>query len=304
MTSRALPELPSGAAGVPHAGMVPVVWPTGQRGEHLVEHGYTSGTERDHLRVAPETAAYAIRAFTQPGATVIDPDCGAGTVLVEALHCGRHAVGVARGRRWWTLARANLTAAKRQGAVTDGMVLPTSRAGDLTASADLVLTAWRPAADTTTPSDASDGTRPGSVEWLAGMLTWSRSLLRPGGHLVVVARPQRRHGYLLDGPGHIQRAARAARLVPAARCIALQVPLRESELVLRPSLAQRRAVARCERLTGHPIGVTAHHDVLVFRAPGTAAQAAAAAVPAPSRIPPRLRERADAGLRELVGGAA
>ncbi len=273
---------------------MPVVWPTGQRGTHLVEHGYLPDTERDHLRVPPATAAYAVRALTKPGDMVLDPDCGAGTVLVEALHCGRHAVGVARGRRWWALARANLTAAKRQGAAADGMVLPTSRAGDLTGSADLILTAWRHPAD----GSGARGDR------LTEMLAWSRDVLKPGAHLVVVARPQRRLGYLLDGPGHVQRAALAARLVPIGRCIALQVPLRHGELALRVSRAQQRAVARTERLTGHPIALTAHHDVLVFRSPHLSTQAAAAEPPADAPIPQRLLARPERSVRELVGGAA
>ena len=293
-----LPELPAVATEVPHRGAMPVVWPTGQRGMHLVEHGYTPATEQDHLRVPPATAAYAVRVFTKPGGTVVDPDCGAGTVLVEALHCGRHAIGVARGRRWWALARANLTAAKRQGATVDGMVLPTSRAGDLTGSADLILTAWRHPADASADDNGAGGDR------LTEMLTWSRDVLKPGGHLVVVARPQRRSGYLLDGPGHVQRAAHAARLIPVARCIALQVPLHHGELALRTTKAQQRAITRTERVTGHPIALTAHHDVLVFRSPLLSAQAVAVAPPATAPIPQRLLARTEHGVRELLGGVA
>lgn len=300
MTWCQLPELPIDPPQVPQPGTVPLVWPTGQRGEHLVEHGYTPATARDHLRVPPATAAYAIRAFTPPGGTVVDPDCGAGTVAVEALHCRRHAVGVARGRRWWTLARTNITAAKRQGAVADGMVLPTSRAQDLTGTADLVLTAWRHPADL---APDGDGRGTGDAR-LAEMLTWCRAVLKPGGHLVVVARPQRRHGYLLDAPGHIHRAAMAVRLAPAGRCIALTVPLRDGQLLIKPTTAQQRSVARAERLAGHPITLTAHHDVLIFRNPPASAQAAAVSAPAAGPIPPRLLARADVGVRELVGGAA
>ncbi len=44
-------------------------------------------------RFAPALAREAIKAFTQPGDTVIDPFCGGGTSLVEAISLGRRAAG-------------------------------------------------------------------------------------------------------------------------------------------------------------------------------------------------------------------
>jgi modification methylase len=293
-----LPQLPMDPQRVPRPGTVPLVWPTGQHGEHLLDRGYAPDTARDHRRVPPATAAYAIRALTPPGGTVVDPDCGAGTVLVEALRCGRHAVGVARGRPWWALTRANLTAAKRDGATTDGMVLPTTLATDMAGTADLVLTAWRHPADRAS-SGGEDREAP--VSRLAAMLTWSRNVLKPGGHLVIVTRPQRRHGYLLDAPGHIHRAALAARLAPVARCIALTVPIRNGRLVLKPTTAQRSAVARAERHTGQPIAMSAHHDVQIFHADAADVAYVAAGLPALAPLPPCS---ADVGQRDLVKEAA
>jgi hypothetical protein len=290
-----LPQLPVDPSRVPRPGVVPLVWPTGQHGEHLLDRGYTPDTLRDHRRVPPATAAYAIRALTPPGGTVIDPDCGAGTVVVEALRCGRHAVGIAKGRRWWTLTRANLTSVKHQGATTDGMVLPTVRTQDMAGTADLVLTAWRHPADL---ASSRGDDREAAASRLAEMLTWSRNVLKPGGHLVIVTRPQRRHGYLLDAPGHIHRAALAARLAPIARCIALTVPIRGGRLVLKPTSAQRSAVARAERHTGQPIAMSAHHDVQIFHAPPAADVAyVAAGLPALAPLPPCS---ADVGQRDLV----
>jgi DNA modification methylase len=52
-------------------------------------HGFHAYPARMH----PETAARLVRAFVPPGGTVLDPFCGSGTVLVEALIAGRHAVG-------------------------------------------------------------------------------------------------------------------------------------------------------------------------------------------------------------------
>ncbi|WP_165960688.1 hypothetical protein [Actinocrispum wychmicini] len=96
----------------------------------------------------------AIVTYTRPGDLVLDPDCGAGTVLVEALRAGRHALGLTARTRSWTLARANITAAKAAGAWRDGSVLDarpkvlaTVRAAGLIGRVGLVLTALRTAPD-------------------------------------------------------------------------------------------------------------------------------------------------------------
>lgn len=299
MTRPVLPHPPlvDPTATTPEPGHVPVVWPTAQHPEALAEHGYHPHTARDHLRLHPAVAAYAIAAYTHPGSMVLDPDCGAGTVLVEALRAGRHAVGLTRQRRWWTLARANLSAAKHDGATTDGMVLdrplaavPPSQTTALTGAVDLVLTSWRhPAPDPSTDPDTSSPTPgTGREDRLATLLTWCRPLLAPGGHVVVVARPRRRGGYLLDGPGQVIAAARTARLVPVARHVALLAELHDGRVHLEASLAQRRAVAAHQRTTKQPIALSVHHEVIVFHAPRLAAQAAA--LPAPAvPIRPRLR---------------
>ena len=52
-------------------------------------HGFHSYAGRMH----PSTARVAIARFSQPGQNVLDPFCGSGTVLVEALAAGRIAVG-------------------------------------------------------------------------------------------------------------------------------------------------------------------------------------------------------------------
>ena len=56
----------------------------------------------------PAIAAHAIRHYTQPGDLVLDPMCGIGTTLVEALHAGRCAVGVEYEPHWVRIARANV----------------------------------------------------------------------------------------------------------------------------------------------------------------------------------------------------
>jgi hypothetical protein len=52
-------------------------------------HGFHTYPARMH----PETASRLVHAFTRPGDSVLDPFCGSGTVLVEALIAGRRALG-------------------------------------------------------------------------------------------------------------------------------------------------------------------------------------------------------------------
>jgi SAM-dependent methyltransferase len=52
-------------------------------------HGFHTYPARMH----PVTAARLVRALSGEGATVLDPFCGSGTVLVEAMIAGRRAVG-------------------------------------------------------------------------------------------------------------------------------------------------------------------------------------------------------------------
>ena len=52
-------------------------------------HGFHSYAGRMH----PSTARTAIARFSQPGQEVLDPFCGSGTVLVEAMAAGRKAAG-------------------------------------------------------------------------------------------------------------------------------------------------------------------------------------------------------------------
>jgi len=64
----------------------------------------------------PELARRAIEHYSDPGDLVLDPMCGVGTTLVEAIHLDRRALGVELERRWGALAVANLALAREQGA--------------------------------------------------------------------------------------------------------------------------------------------------------------------------------------------
>ncbi|WP_327352248.1 TRM11 family SAM-dependent methyltransferase [Streptomyces sp. NBC_01304] len=52
----------------------------------------------------PALADHAIRTYTRPGDLVLDPMCGIGTTLVEALHLDRNAIGVEYEPKWARLA--------------------------------------------------------------------------------------------------------------------------------------------------------------------------------------------------------
>lgn len=267
------------------------VWPTGQRdaATQLRDSGFVPGTDADTDRIPPAVAAYAIARYTRPGDLVLDPDCGAGTVLTEALRAGRHVLGMTTHNRWWTLARANITAAKTAGAWRDGSildaqpkVLSTIRAAGLVGRVGLLLTALR-----TTPSGpkkpvSGPDTDPDSaIADLVATLTHCEPLLRSGGHLVVVARPFRHpDGSLVDLITPLAAGATAAGLAPIERCVALTAGMRGDRLVTRASLAERRYANRA-RAAGTPTALTAHHEVLVFQLTHDAELAAAAAVGIP-----------------------
>jgi DNA modification methylase len=56
----------------------------------------------------PALARHAIETYSEPGALVVDPMCGIGTTLVEAIDLGRRAIGVELEPRWAKLAAANI----------------------------------------------------------------------------------------------------------------------------------------------------------------------------------------------------
>src|SRR5258707_3419742 len=71
----------------------------------------------------PELARGAMSAYSDPGDFVVDPMCGIGTTLVEAIHLGRNALGIELEGRWASLATANLAHAREQGAAGNAGVV-------------------------------------------------------------------------------------------------------------------------------------------------------------------------------------
>lgn len=51
-------------------------------------------------KMVPSIARYLIATYTQPGEWVCDPMAGIATTVVEAMHLGRHGIGVEYEPRW------------------------------------------------------------------------------------------------------------------------------------------------------------------------------------------------------------
>lgn len=135
-----------------------------------------------------------------------------------------------------------------------------SRTAGLTGRVDLLLTTLRPTSPRSSLGDAFDR--------LHTRLTEYRSLLRPGGHVVVTSAPYRhpvRHE-LIDVSSQIAAIGSAVGLAPVARCLALTADVHSRRVRTHAAFAERRAATRVERALGHPIAQSAHHTALVFGA--------------------------------------
>ncbi|MCP3800730.1 site-specific DNA-methyltransferase [Allokutzneria sp. A3M-2-11 16] len=246
------------------------VWATGEYAPltQLRRRGYHPGTAADLDRVPPALAARAITTLTATGDLVLDPACGAGTVLVEAVRAGRHTVGLTPNPRWWTLARANVTAARRGGAWPDACVLDghpsllaTPHAAGLLGRVDLVLTALRH----TEPADTKQ-----AIADLGDAIHASRPLLGAGAHVAVALRP-RRHAD--NGPREVRArvlgTATRAGLALVRHYIALTGRTRGARLLDHPSPTVGTLADRAAQ----------HWELLVFRAPEDLAHVLAAPPP-------------------------
>ena len=230
------------------------VWATGQSSPRaqLRQGPYVSATAHDTDRVPPAVARLAIGHLSAPGDTVLDPDCGAGTIPVEALRAGRHAIAISDTRRWWSVARTNISATRRTGTHTDALLLdgtPRRAAGQLggvAGTVDLLLTSLRP-----TPAR-------GPVEALSQTLGHCLPLMRPGAHAVVVLRPAHDERGFTDPLDATVGAGQDAGLVLIDHCIALD------------------GHVRTDRLRSPAAGAVGFHDVLIFRVPDRPIAATAA----------------------------
>ena len=218
------------------------------------------------------------------------------------MRLGRHGVGLEYEPEWAGHAADNVRLAERQGATGTGHIytgdartLPSLLPATLRGRVALVITS-PPYGPSTHGHVRTPGPRRGKVrkihhkyggadnlayrshdeladgftEILAGCLP----LLRPGGHVVVTARPYRRYGELIDIPGMVVAAGINAGLELVEECIALICGVREGVIIPRASFFQQRNV-REAIAAGDPQWLVQHEDVLVLKrasgAPGDAA---------------------------------
>ncbi|MDT0263758.1 TRM11 family SAM-dependent methyltransferase [Jatrophihabitans lederbergiae] len=263
----------------------------GQRGDR-----YVPASTAHPGKMLPSIAAQAITDYTQPGDLVLDPMCGIGTTLVEAIHAGRDAVGVEYEAPWAQLARRNLHHARSQGATSSGTVvcgdarqLDTLLDPDLAGRVTLVLTSPpygaslhgqvtpRPGAgiekrDYRYSRDRDNLAHVGLDKLVTGMidiLTACTALLRPGGIVAMTVRPYWSRGVLVDLPGRLTTAITdRTDLTLFERNIALLAGVRDDSLIPRASFFQLDQVRKA-RTRGLPRHLLAHEDLLVFRNPPT-----------------------------------
>jgi len=288
--------------GDPTEPEVPVsVWATAQAAPASQRKGrYVAGSTAHPAKLLPAVAARAIAHYTKPGDIVLDPMCGIGTTLVEAVHLGRRAVGVEYEPHWVAVTEANLDLARHTGADADGTAarvvhgdarqLATLLPAELVGQVALVVTSPPYGPSTHGQVDVVPGggvhkrdyrygntldrgnlANIGHHRLLAGfskILAGCAVFLRPGGHVAITVRPWREHAELIDLPSQILACGIHAGLVPVERCVALLARVAEHDLVARGSFFQRDFI-RKQREAGLPLHLITHEDVMLFRRPGS-----------------------------------
>lgn len=269
------------------------IWATGQDSARLQRRGYASSSTAHPAKMLPALARHAIARFTRPGDLVLDPMCGTGTTLVEAVRAGRHAVGVEYEPKWTAIAAANLHLARRTGSASATTLLTgdARRLTELLPSelhGQVALVVASPPYGSSLHGQVSAIPGEGVVKsgdaygddranlaylpldqlraGLVGIFTGCHALLIPGGVLVVTARPFRREGFLVDFPGLVVSAAAEAGLDETERAVALMASWRERTLVARPSFFALDNTRKA-RAAGNPVALVVHEDVLIFTKP-------------------------------------
>ncbi|MGV9613237.1 TRM11 family SAM-dependent methyltransferase [Nocardia xishanensis] len=281
-------------AQTPPAARPVSVWATAQNAPTAQRRGHYHPDSTAHpAKMFPAIVQHAVTTYTRSGDLVLDPMCGIGTTLVEALHLGRHAVGVEYESRWAELARTNIELAHEAGIDLDANVyhgdarkLPDLIPAELRGQVSLVITS-PPYGDSLHGHVRANRTQPvlksnhrygavldrgnlanvGLGRLLSGftkILAGAAEYLAPGGHVVITARPWRQHAELVNLPTHLFTCGELAGLVPVERCVALLGRLTEGELIARSSFFQRDFIVK-QRAAGLPMHLIAHEDVIVLR---------------------------------------
>jgi hypothetical protein len=245
-------------------------------------------------KMLPSIARYLIATYTQIGEYVCDPMAGIATTIIEAMHLGRHGIGVEYEARWAGLAADGIQLAQTHGAPGTGEIyqgdsrhLPALIPPDLHGRIALVITS-PPYGPSTHGHVRTPGPRRGKVrkihhrygadagnlayrqhdELAAGftqILTGAAAILRPGGHVAITARPYRHHGELIDIPGMVVAAGINAGLRLYEECAALIAGIRDGRLISRASFFQQKN-ARAAIADGDPQWLLQHEDVVIFQA--------------------------------------
>lgn len=272
------------------------VWLTAQRSPRAQREGLFVPESIAHpARMGPDLAAHIIARYTRPGDWVLDPMCGIGTTVVQAVRTGRQAIGVEYEPRWVRIGRANLALARADGHHSsahlvqgDARKLRTVLPPELVRRVAMVLTSppygrgvhghltsgggsepigKRHHRYAPTPRDRANlaySTAGGLAAGMTAILTEAAAVLRPGGVVVMVVRPWRDRGSLVDLPEQMITCARDAGLDIVDRAAALHGRIDEhsGELVARQSFFQSLNVSRA-RAAGEPTHLIAHEDVLI-----------------------------------------
>jgi modification methylase len=114
------------------------------------------------------------------------------------------------------------------------------------------------------PANLAHASLPALLAAMGEILAGCAAVLRPGGLVVLTARPWRRRELLVDFPSALVRLGEQAGLVAFERNAALLVGLNGDRLVGRPSFFQLDRVRKA-RARGLPLRIIAHEDVLVLR---------------------------------------
>jgi modification methylase len=274
------------------------VWPCAQKTSQWQRYGrYLPESNRHPGKMLPALARRAIEAYSDPGDLVLDPMCGIGTTLVEAIHMSRRALGVELEPRWAKLARRNIKHAHHQNAPSpahviegDARQLPHLLKTHADTLVDLILTSppyacqiasvstenltsgRGPICRDDTHNYSADRTNLGHARgrsYLAAMgqvYEACAAVLKPGGFLVLVTKDMRSGGTLHNLSGDTITLCENLGLNYWQRIIGLLATVRDSEIVMRPSFWQTLH-ARRMRALGERTHVVAHEDVLVFRKP-------------------------------------
>lgn len=268
------------------------VWPTAQQAPRTQRgNRYVPEATAHPAKMLPAIVRHAIDTFTAPGDLVLDPMCGVGTTLVEAVHKGRDALGIEYENRWAEVSKRNLALAADNNAPGRGevhvgdarQVLPelvdryAGRVGLLVTSppygssvhGQVHAPGHRPVRkhDNRYSRDRANlahRSLPTLLRGFTDILRRAVPLLRPGGVVAITTRPFRVDGELIDFPSLTLDAAINAGLDPVQRCVGLLAGLRDGKLVPRSSFFQLDYVRKL-RDRGVPAWVIAHEDILVLR---------------------------------------